>query len=282
MKSLNVEDFANSFGTTINGFSNELMTLISNMDFRYHVYEGKARDQLILKILKAIDNDRQLVGAEERKDVWLKGWEENLNSFIENEFDFEALTPKFIRKDRPVRYNGQYIQPNNTSFELDFNTIFRSWLFQNYFSEYENIYEFGCGTGFNLVLLDKLLPGRSLHGLDFVKSSVDLINLIGEKKDINLKGHLFDMVTPDENLEIAENSAVFTFGAIEQLASKYENFIDFLIDRKPRLCAHIEPTVELYNEDELIDYLSIKFHKKRGYTEGLLPYLQELEKKKMY
>ena len=277
MNNLTVEDFANSFGTTLNSFSNELKTLISNTDFKYEVYEGEVRDQLLLRVLKAIANDRQIIGAEERKKVWYNGWAENLNSFIQKESNLETLIPKFIRNNQPIRYNGQYIRPQNSKFELDFITVFRTWLFQNYFSQYDNIYEFGCGTGFNLVLLDKLLPGKSLHGLDFVQSSVDLINLIAEKNNINLKGYLFDMVTPDENVQIAQNSAVFTFGAIEQLAGKFKNFLHFLLERKPKLCVHIEPTVELYNEDNLIDYLSIQFHKKRGYTKGLLPYLQELE-----
>ena len=279
MNSVTLEDFANSFGTTPNSFSNELKTLISNTDFRYEVYKEKERDQLLLRVLKAIADDKQLIGAEERKKVWFNGWAENLNHFSQDKSNLEALIPAFIRSNQPVRYKGQYIQPQNPNFELDFITVFRTWLFQNFFSQYGNIYEFGCGTGFNLVLLNKLLPGKSLHGLDFVQSSVDLINLIGEKQNINLKGYLFDMITPDGNFKLAENSAVFTFGAIEQLAGKFKPFIHFLLRRKPKLCAHIEPTVELYDEDALMDYLAIQFHKKRGYTEGLLPYLQELETK---
>jgi hypothetical protein len=38
----------------------------------------------------------------------------------------------------------------------------------------------------------------------------------------------------------------------------------------------VEPTVELYEESELLDYLAAKFHRKRGYTEGFLPRLREL------
>jgi hypothetical protein len=36
---------------------------------------------------------------------------------------------------------------------------------------------------------------------------------------------------------------------------------------------HIEPTIELYDEDWLIDWTAAEFHRKRGYTVGLLPYL---------
>ena len=40
---------------------------------------------------------------------------------------------------------------------------------------------------------------------------------------------------------------------------------------------HLEPIVELYDENDLLDYLAKKFHQKRHYLSGLLPYLKELE-----
>ena len=83
----------------------------------------------------------------------------------------------------------------------------------------------------------------------------------------------------DESYEIKENSCVFTHGALEQLAGNVKNIINFFLHKKPTICIHIEPTVEFYDEDNLFDYLQIKFHKKRGYSSGYLPYLQQLDKK---
>jgi len=113
--------------------------------------------------------------------------------------------------------------------------------------------------------------------LDFVTSSVDLVNKIGEVYGWKMTGHFFDMLSPDEIFEIGDNSAIFTFGAIEQLASNFEAFLQFLLKRSPRLCIHVEPTIELYDESNLVDYLAIKFHKKRGYTENYLTRLRTLE-----
>jgi hypothetical protein len=48
-----------------------------------------------------------------------------------------------------------------------------------------------------------------------------------------------------------------------------------LITQKPGLVLHVEPTVELYDSSNLLDSLAMKFHFKRGYTTGLLPYLQD-------
>ncbi len=43
---------------------------------------------------------------------------------------------------------------------------------------------------------------------------------------------------------------------------------------------HVEPTIEFYG-DTLFDELAIRFHKKRQYTIGLLPYLQAHPKVEM-
>ena len=85
------------------------------------------------------------------------------------------------------------------------------------------------------------------------------------------------MTSPDEGFLLDENSAIFTFGSVEQIAGKFENFIQYLFNQNPALCIHLEPTLEMYDDKTLLDYLAIKFHKKRGYTEGFLTRLKELE-----
>ena len=54
-------------------------------------------------------------------------------------------------------------------------------------------------------------------------------------------------------------------------------FIDFLLEKKPEICLHIEPIAELLNEENLVDYLSILYFKKRNYLSGFLLKLRELE-----
>ena len=277
MPEVTIADFARSFAATEGEFSAECLQAIGGCDLSYRQLDQKQRDDIILCILKKIASDTQVIGAEERTSVWEQGWAENLNAFSAQNHNLEALIPKFIRENQPIRYNGDYILPANPRFEYDFMTVFRIWLFQKYFSGYSSIYEFGCGSGLNLVLLASLFPQKTLCGLDFVQSAVALINSIGKAHNWNLSGKLFNMITPDDRFKLAENSAVFTFGALEQLASKTENFIQYLLHQKPGICIHVEPTVELYDENKLVDYLAIQFHRKRGYTEQLLPRLQQLD-----
>ncbi len=277
---ITLEDIANSFGTTVDDIKKNCMDMIDNIDLSYSIISGEERDKTILNVLKRIDTDKQIIGSQERQQIWDNGWKENLESFIDNNYDLCKLIPKFIRYDQPIRYNLQYIKPSNHKFELDYYSIFRQWLFKKNFHNFDTIYEFGCGTGFNLVALSQLYPEKRLYGLDFVHSSVNLVNKIAEHYGYNMTGHLFDMISP-EPFNLIENSAMFTIGSIEQLAGKFDKFIKYILEQPISLCIHVEPIIELYDENNLIDYLAIKFQRKRGYTKGLLPYLQKLESNKI-
>jgi hypothetical protein len=280
LSDITLEDFAQSFGTTPGDVYNKCSDIINKYDFTFSVIEGTERDMLLLNILKRIDLDQQVIGAPERKKVWDKGWEENLNEFISSNYDLNKLVPKFIRYGQPVRFNQQYIQPSDPTFELQFFIVFRQWLIKTYFTDISHIYEFGCGTGFNLVALAQLYPDKNLIGLDFVPPSVDLVNKIAYHYKYNLRGYLFDMISPDPSFSLEKNSAILTIGAVEQLASKFEAFVKYLMEQPVSLCVHVEPAIELYDENNLVDYLAIKFQGKRGYTKNLLPYLKSLEENK--
>lgn len=278
MREVTLEDFVASFGAEKDGMPVECKDLIAEKDFKYEIIEGAERDKLLLEIIKKIETDRQIIGAEERQNIWNNGWGENLQDFVNSDYDLKTLVPRFIRPSQIVRFNQNYIKPSNNNFELDYYSVFRKWLFATYFKDFKNIYEFGCGTGFNLVVLSKMYPDKNLYGTDFVKSSADLVNEIAKAHNLKLSGSIFDMINPDEKYKLKKNSLIFTIGAIEQLASKFEAFLRYLLCNNPGLCVHVEPTIELYEENNLVDYLAIKFHKKRGYTQGFLPRLQKLEK----
>ena len=277
MHYLSVNDFAALFGTTCDGLSSECQDLINQRDFRYRILEGQERDQVLLDILKVIEADTQAVGTTERKDVWNQGWSGNYQAFCDARYDLAALVPKFIRPGRVIRLKGQYVCPASPTFELDYYTVLRQWLFSTYLSDMRAVFEFGCGTGWNLVALAKMYPSMEVHGLDFVPSSRYLVEKIRSVYGLNLSGHLFDMRAPDKTIRFNARSAIFTVGAMEQLAGDFEPFLQFLLKLSPALCIHVEPTIELYDENNLVEYLAIKFHRKRGYTQGFLPRLRQLE-----
>lgn len=281
MPNITIDDLADSFGTTAEDIKEKCSDLMKDMDLNYSTIEGEELDELILRILKRIDSDTQIIGAPGRKQVWDEGWSENLKNFVESNYNLKTLVPKFIRAGQPVRFKLKYIKPSNPDFELDYYSLFRQWLFKKYFSDCDHIYEFGCGTGFNLVALAQLYPDKNLYGLDFVPSSVELVNKIAGHHKYNIRGYLFDMLHPDKEFNLQNGSTVLTIGSVEQLASNFEPFIKYLVSQPISLCIHVEPAIELYDENKLVDYLAIKFQGKRGYTRNLLPYLKKLESEKI-
>jgi len=277
MNNLGVEEFALHFGSEPQKFSENCKELISSLDFSYRNIEGEELESLLLGILKRIDKDKQIIGAKDRTEVWSKGWQENLDQFLESNSNNESLIPKFIRPNQPVRLNGKFVMPSDSKFELNFVKVWRYWLLEKYFSDVDNIFEFGCGTGFNLIAASEIFPNKKLFGSDFVQPAVDLVNATAKKYNIELNGELFNMLEPRSDYKIPKCSGVFTFGSLEQLASDLEPMINFLLDSSPDIIVHNEPAIELYDDSKLNDYLAIKFQGKRGYSEGLLPLLKRLE-----
>lgn len=274
IRTLEVADFARLLGTTIDDIDTQTKEFISKTDFRYKYLNKKERDETILKVLKQIDSDTE----KKDKDRWEKGWSENLNSFIDNEYNLSELIPRYVKSNQVLRLYKDYIIPCDANTEINFFTVMRYWLFKKYFKDLDVIYEFGCGPGYNLTFMTELFPEKKLYGLDWSTSSINILNLLRSKLGMNINGVLFDMFNPDYNIKIEQNSLVLTIGSLEQVGNHHQKFIDFLIDKKPKLCIHIEPIYELYNENNLIDNLAMRFHKKRNYLSNFLPTLRDLEK----
>ena len=277
MNQLDTEDFATLFDTDVSQLDRITRRIIDWSNFRYRPIQGDELEMLILKILRRIEGDIQIVGAPGRKSIWEDGWQENLDEFIESGFSKDALVPKFVRPGQALRYNQGYIFPEDPDFELNFVKVFRSWFLNEYFLDVENIYEFGCGTGYHLVAAAEIFPKKKYFGTDFVESSANLINTIAAKMNLALSGEVFDMKKPNYNYKIRPNSGIFTLGALEQLAGDIDAIFEYFLNQESEIFVHIEPAEELYDHNNLSDYLAYRFQTKRGYTSGLYPKLQKLE-----
>ncbi len=56
----------------------------------------------------------------------------------------------------------------------------------------------------------------------------------------NLKGYVFDFYKPNYDLQIPPKSAFFTHGALEQIGDNFNNFFDFIFEKKPDIVVNIE------------------------------------------
>jgi trans-aconitate methyltransferase len=236
------------------------------------------RDYWLKKIIDTLLAKYIVYSGKHRIGHWEKGWGQNLNELSQNK-KVQAIVPHYYNKYPVLRINKKLIKPLSANFERNSLYIIQDWLFDKYLRKADAIYEFGCGTGHNLFRAREVNKQAEIWGLDWVTSSQKIINKLNRSGvDKKIFAHKFDFFNPDKNFELKNNSVVYTVAALEQIGSKYKKFVAYLLKNKPGLCIHIEPIAELLDENNLIDYLSIEYFKKRKYLSGYLTYLRELEK----
>ncbi len=277
LAALDVNYFAHAFGTNSKDIPSGVKELIRKMDFRYEKLGDPERDKMMQEIEKTIESNGFSRVGESRKMIWEQRWNENLLELESHNYPLESLVPNFIIRHPIVRLNQEYVRTFDSNFEFNFFNVFRLWLFGKYLAGVDAVYEFGCGTGFNLVALAKLYPQKRLYGLDWSASSVELVNRVGKVYGFNMNGRLFDFFSIDSTVDFEHPSAVLTMCALEQVGGDFENFVSFLLEKSPAVCVHMEPLVELYDGKNSVDLLAAKYHRKRGYLEGFLGHLKQLE-----
>lgn len=276
-RQLTLEDLARLYGATVGDLPEICRKMVSEGKFKYRTTSREEHDGIILDILKRIESSDYTPVGPQGKWKWKKGWEENLRDFIFNNYDPKTLAPKYIKSFRPIRLDGQHVIPLDNDFELNYPTAFLSWIFSKYLREADSIYEFGCGTGFNLILLAQIFPEKKLYGLDWIPASKKIIDLVAKKLGYPMKSRAFNMLKPDYSFRITKNSAIITVHSIEQLGKNFKPFVNFVIKSSPTIIIDVNQLTELYDPNILLDYLALKYEHKRGYLNGYLTYLRQLE-----
>jgi SAM-dependent methyltransferase len=270
--------FARLLGTTADDIETQCGPLLRGYDFRYRILRDDALKDTVLKVIKTMDESPLSVSGRNRHQDWEKGWGENLQEFQKSKGDLDALVPKYMHKFPMKRLFADYIEPLDRDFEINFYKVYRHYLFKTYLAGYDPVFEFGCGTGYNLAIMARLFPEKSFWGLDWSENAVSIVDALAFSLGLErLRGRLFDYFSPDDSLEIPGNAAVITLNSLEQMGDDYGNFLDFLLRKSPPLCINSEPFVEMYDESDLLDYLAARYHRRRNYLRGYLPALKRLE-----
>ena len=227
------------------------------------------------EVLKTLSSPLKVSG-EGRAEDWESGWAQNLDSDITSIND---LIPRYMGKFPYVRWDGRFVKSLSRGFEYDMLQAIQLCLFEKWMKSAENIYEFGCGTGHNLARVRKVNDSATLTGLDWATSSQRILLEVNRKGILKCSGKRFNFFSPDRSFQLAEKSTVYTFAALEQVGSRHQDFVRYLIDNKVDVCLSIEPVTELLDNNLEIDAFSKEYCKKRGYLEGYLSFLRDLESK---
>ena len=153
---IKIKNLQDAFGTE-ETFPESTKVLYDKLDLRYDSLDLEQETKLKEQITHEIESGFTKVGSH-RDGIWESAWSEVRQKFIADGFKTETLNPNFISNHDFVRWNGKYIKPINKRFELSFFEIFRDWVFTTYLSDFRNVYEFGSGSGFNLIALSKIYP----------------------------------------------------------------------------------------------------------------------------
>lgn len=264
-----------SFGAT-EAFPESTKELFRNRNFEYSVDDEIGQANIRRSIESRILDGFSIVG-QHRADIWESAWSEVKEKFLSSNCDPRALNPNFINNHKYVRWNGRFIKPDDQSLELSFFEVLRDWLFENYIKNAENIFEFGSGSGFNVVELANKFPKKNIVGLDWSSSAVDILETYRKIKGANVKGIKFDFFNPDFNIIVPPDSVFLTFCAFEQIGNKFQKMLDFFIEKRPKLVVQMEPTIELYDRENIFDQLAITYHENREYLSGYYTKLLEMD-----
>lgn len=274
---LTAQDFVNAFAAPASD-TDLIAAEVAKYDFRYHRLPQAERDALILSILHKLDGFTQV--GEHRQSIWEMAWGDVAARYDQSQDDLAALEPSFIGGTGVIRLLGDYARPVTAGFEFGYFRVLRSWLFQRYLKDAARVFEFGCGSGFNLATLAQMAPEKELVGLDWAESACSLINRFAQTHDFNLRGQRFDFFHPSDDVTLGAGSVAMTFCALEQTGDRCGTFVRWLVDKKPDLVISMEPVLDFYDPTSLFDDMVIRYHTHRKYLSGYYPLLKQLEAEK--
>lgn len=271
---LGVGDFEEILGSQL---SVESQKFVEETNFQYEPANSEQINAGLIKFVNFLLDYKKESGPEYH-EIWERGWQENLNSYSDSG-QLNDLIPKFVRKKDLIRFRGGWISPEDPEFETNFVTVLRDTVFKNNFMDAASIWEFGSGTGLNLVHLSKILPKKQLFGCDWAMPSVQILNELNQKLNLNIHGFHFDLFQPDYEIlkDVSPNSGLFTVGTMEQIGQDYQSFLDFILTSNFKRIVHIETNYEIYDETNLLDFLAKRYIEKRNWLRGYFSTLRKLE-----
>ena len=276
MQTITCDDFVRMFDCTQEELPEEVVSGLSQINTAHRDANTHEFKEYILYVLKLMDSPGIFRTTEQNYQAWERGWREHLDCAHSGNLLPQVLKPKYFRPSKFLRYNRKLAVIENPDLEYDLFTVARYLLFRKYLSGSKNIYELGCGSCQNLLMLSELFPSKRLYGLDWSEASVKIAGFLKKQVNKNIEGLVFDMIKPPLDIVVTPNSAIITIHSLEQLGCQHEKLLSFIMAARPDIVLHYEPILEFYDQDNLLDYLALFYSQKRNYLSGFWPALCKL------
>ena len=255
----------------------QIRHMCATLDLRYRGLSKTARDAYLLDVLRVLSEEDLPKAGPHRLPDWERGWSENLAA-VRERADNVAVIPRYHGKHHLARWRQEIVSPAVPGLDYRLHRIVVDWAISEYLSDVDTIYEFGCGPAYHLLSARKFNAKGRLVGLDWASASQAIIReIVAKGIESDIEGRSFDLLTPDEGLDLSPRGGVLTVAALEQVGDQHDRFVDYLLAKRPSICVHLEPIDELLDQENLLDYLSLMYCRKRRYLSGFLNRLRQLE-----
>lgn len=235
-------------------------------------------EEVVLKIEKEIEGDLTRSGPH-RRNAWENGWAESLANF-QHKSDEKSLVPGYFENSNVIRLNDRLFRVASGQAEADLLAFLVDLVVESCRQLYgfDNIHEFGCGTGIHVRRMAHRYSVSTVTGYDWATASQQLLNAISETDGLaNLKARHFDFFNPDSSVEVGNRDVILTVAALEQTGSDFQPFLDTVLAKRPSLVIHIEPIEELLDTTSRLGQLSAEYFRKRNYLQGYFQALIEMQ-----
>ena len=250
----------------------------SESDMTFLPLRGADRDQAILSVLQELQLDSLQPSGGHRLPAWERGWGEILEQIEKRGLTYDNLRPQYFRHDT-MRLKKDYVAVEGRRFEFAACHAIKAILYANLIQDGDQIVDLGTGTASNVFLLLKMFERSEVIGCDWAKQSNSLTDRVGHHFGGRARGVRLDMLSLEglDRVGEFEGSVVLSVHAFEQLGDAFDPILAAIVAGRPRLVVQIEPILQNYEAESLIDYLAIRYHEKRNYLNGYLPALRALQ-----
>lgn len=274
---ITADDFGRMFRFQNGTLPEFIRSELSNINSAYRIADAQQQREYVLDYLKQIDGDTITRTKEENLAAFEAGWTENYNKMLLEGITLDSLKPGYFRGSKYLRFNNQLIVSDNLQLEFDLFKISRYCIFDNYLRGFDTIYELGCGSCQNVLMLAEMFKNANIIGMDWTNASKKIADYLGTNLKRNISGHIFDMLNIQESQYIPPESAIITIHAFEQLGTNFSSILNFIKRCRPGIVVQYEPILEFYSDSNLYDFLALKYCQKRNYLENYLTTLKQME-----
>jgi hypothetical protein len=274
-KKLNKEDFFNFLNSK---FTSRFIDEINKKNLLYKELTSKKKKKLLNVIKYIVKKKNFFRSGYKYKKKWETGWSENLINY-KKKFSEDSLIPGYSDKFNYARIDNRIVMCCSKNFDHKLLHLILFFCYEKFLKKYDNIVDFGCGTGHAILYLNKFNSKKKFFGLDWSKSSQEILKEVNNKHP-NIFGANFDFFKPYFSMNLKKNKwAAYTTASMEQIGSKFQKFYIYLKKKKPGIIVNIEPIPEILDKKNILENLSIQYMYKRNYLNGYLKFLKYKEKK---